>query len=389
MASPSPIAHTSSSAGPRVALVNLRSGGRRAAEDVLRRLSDTLGADRVWVLFESVNAESHRAELEVFLREQAPQHVIVAGGDGTISFVMDVIKRLQDQRLLSPSRGVIAPFPLGTGNDLSITLGFGSGFARWVVLGGRRFRRLMRTYDTASTTKVDRWLLSVATTSAQHPGGLAHEYVLNNYFSVGFDAAVASRLNGFRGRHPHLFTTRPVVKLWYAVFAVMALFTEEKIGSAVSLDIDGRRVRVPASAKSVAVCNMLTYAGGAVAWNAAAADHYARPSVCDGCVEVVCFYGIWHLALVRLGWSYGVKLGQGSSVHLETGPLSCQFDGEEVLNVTDTGGRSTFHVSRFSHSECLTVPPRQETNAFLVLFVLAAVALLLVLWLSPSLVIEK
>ncbi|KAG5467117.1 hypothetical protein LSCM1_01298 [Leishmania martiniquensis] len=367
-----------------VALVNLRSGGRRCAEYVLRKLSETLGADRVWVLFKERTAESHRAELEVFLRKQAPDYVIIAGGDGTISFVMDVIKRLQNQHLLSPNRGVIAPFPLGTGNDFSFTLGFGSGFARWIVLGEARFQRLMRAYETAAITNVDRWSLHVTTTTARHPGGLMHNYVFNNYFSIGFDAAVASQLNRFRGRHRSLFTTRPVVKLWYAAFAIMALFTEKKIGSSILLDIDGRRVPVPVNAKSVAVCNMLTYAGGAVAWNGAAADHYAKPSVCDGRVEVVCFYGIWHMAFVRLGWCYGSKLGQGSSVCIETHCHACQFDGEEVRYVADAGGKSVFRIDDFSTSECLTVPPRRETNAFVLVFELALLVLAIVIALYVS-----
>ncbi|CBZ31086.1 diacylglycerol kinase-like protein [Leishmania mexicana MHOM/GT/2001/U1103] len=384
---------TSLSHSPRIrdcartffALVNLRSGGRRSSEYVLHKLRDTLGADRVWVLFEGGTAERHRSELELFLRKQAPEYVIVAGGDGTISFAMDVIKRLHDQNLLSPNRGVIAPFPLGTGNDFSFTLGFGSGFARWIVLGEKRFQRLMRDYETATVTNVDRWSLHVTTTTPRHPSGLVHTHVFNNYFSIGFDAAVASRLNRFRRRHPYLFTTRPVVKLWYAAFAVMALFAEKKIGSSILLEVDGCCVPVPASAKSIAVCNMLTYAGGSVAWNGDAVDHYAKPSVWDGRVEIVCFYGIWHLALVRLGWCYGKKLGQGTTVCIETDCHSCQFDGEEVLDVADTKGKSTFRIAYFSTSECLTVPPRQETNIFVLLLALAAivVGIMGILYRSP------
>ncbi|XQJ31462.1 diacylglycerol kinase-like protein [Leishmania guyanensis] len=375
--------------GARVlfALVNLRSGGHRCAQYVLRKLIDTLGADRVWVLFEGKNMEHHRTELECFLRKQAPDYVIVAGGDGTISFVVDVIKRLQNQNLLSPHRGVIAPFPLGTGNDFSITLGFGSGFARWIVLGERRFQRLMRDYETATVTNVDRWSLHVTTTMARHPNGLAHNHVFNNYFSIGFDAAVANGLNRFRGRYPHLFTTRPVIKLWYAVFAVKALFTEKKIGSSILLEVDGHRVPVPASAKSVAVCNMLTYAGGAVAWNGTAVDHYAKPSVCDGRVEIVCFYGIWHLALVRLGWCYGKKLGQGITVCIETDCHSFQVDGEEVLNRAGDTGKCTVRIAHLSTSQCLAVPPRSETNAFVLLLAPAVVglAIIVILYLTPVL----
>ncbi|KPA86681.1 diacylglycerol kinase-like protein [Leptomonas pyrrhocoris] len=358
------------------ALVNLRSGGRRAAEYVLRKLRERLGQEHVWVLFNTGDEERDHAELERFLRNESPKFVVVAGGDGTISFVMDVVKKLHSTRLLADDRGIIAPFPLGTGNDLSFTLGFGSGFARWFVLGGVRFRRLFRSYETATVTKVDRWSLQVSTTTAQQQQQpVEHSYILNNYFSIGFDAAVANRLNQFRKKHPHLFVTRPVVKLWYAAFAAIVLFSEKKIGATVALTIDGQRVVVPRSAKAVAVCNMLSYAGGAVAWNGGARDCYTKPSVCDGKVEIVCFYGIWHLALVRLGWCYGRKLGQGSRVEIATACHSCQFDGEEVSDVVDAAGTAIIRIERYTDSDCLTVPPPSETNLLAVALVVAALLL--------------
>ncbi|KAG5492953.1 hypothetical protein JKF63_01533 [Porcisia hertigi] len=370
--------------GAFVALVNLRSGGRCAAQYVHRKLSDTLGAGRVWVLFEGKTPENHRVELDRFLCRHAPEFVIVAGGDGTISFAMSTILRLHEQHLLAARCGVLAPFPLGTGNDFSFTLGFGIGFSRWMVLGERRFQRLIRAYEEAAVTNVDRWSLHVTTSTGQHSRSVVETHVLSNYFSVGFDAAVANRLNRFRRRHLHLFMTRPVIKLWYAVFAFIALFTTKRIGSSTLLEIDGRRVAVPLSAKSVAVCNMLTYAGGAVAWNGAASDHYSKPSVCDGRLEVVCFYGIWHLALVRLGWCYGEKLGQGSSVRIRSNCRTCQFDGEEILCVTDAKGQSTFCIDHFCTSECLVAPPQQETDSSALLFAIAALVVIVVLILCTS-----
>lgn len=359
------------------ALVNLRSGGRHAAEDVLNKLHQRFGKEHVWVLFKSGEVERDVAEVQLFLRKECPTYIIVAGGDGTISFVMEEVKKLHDQRLLPLDHGIIAPFPLGTGNDLSFTLGFGSGFSRWIVLGGVRFRRLLRTYETATVTKVNRWSLHVTTaTGTQQPQCAEHSYILNNYFSVGFDAAVANSLNRFRKKHPHLFVTRPVVKLWYAAFAAMALFSEKKIGATLALTIDGKRVEVPRNAKAVAVCNMLSYAGGSVPWNRHAPDCYAQPSICDGKVEVMCFYGIWHLALVRLGWCYGKKLGQGSQVAIETACHSCQFDGEEVSDVVDAAGTIKVRIDRYTDSECLTCPSRHETNAWLLLCLGVALLLL-------------
>ncbi|EPY30904.1 diacylglycerol kinase [Strigomonas culicis] len=284
--------------------------------------------------------------------------MIVAGGDGTLSFLMDVVKSLLERGAISQPECQIAPFPLGTGNDLSWTLGFGAGFARWLVLGRVRFRSMLKLINGSHAVRLDRWKLSMELGSE---GGSVREKVMNNYFSIGFDATCAGKLNRLRHRYPLLFPSRPIVKLWYAVFAAAALFTQRAIGSSIVLHIDGAEVSVPAHAKALVVCNVPYYAGGSALWNANTdKDMYTVPRIDDGKVEVLCLSGVWHLALIRLALCHGTKLGQGHAVTIQApSNLSCQYDGEfiEDLRTCEAGKEVRFSVSHYSQATICRCEP--------------------------------
>lgn len=361
-----------------VALVNLRSGGKQAAEFVLQRFTDELGKDKVCILFNTSDAEEELRKLETFLRKQSPRAVIVAGGDGTISYVMSVVQQLHSNRMLLPSKGTIAPFPLGTGNDLSYTLGFGSGFSRWILFGDFHFRRFLLDYTHARTVDVDRWSLEVFCRTPNGKEICETSKVLNNYFSVGFDAEMVIAINRFRQQHPFLFITRFIVKLWYLFFSAVSFCTERRLGDTVRLSIDGMEVPIPPEAKSVAVCNVLTYAGGSVPWDSKTADNFAKPSVSDGLLEIVCFNGVVHLALIRMGFCSATKLGQGREVDITSFRNPCQFDGEGVDGIWDQPHHFRFHISYLSSSTCLATKVRREVSGIILSLFLLFV--LLVSW---------
>ena len=56
--------------------------------------------------------------------------ILAAGGDGTVAWILKTIRELQ----LEPAPAV-AVMPLGTGNDLSLSFGWGNTFLhKWIAV---------------------------------------------------------------------------------------------------------------------------------------------------------------------------------------------------------------------------------------------------------------
>jgi diacylglycerol kinase (ATP) len=78
---------------------------------------------------------------------------VIAGGDGTICSVLNYIKRIPEWSKMNPPAAVL---PLGTGNDLSRTLGWGGSMEEGSPSG------LIKNYDALGKTEpLDRWKMTI------------------------------------------------------------------------------------------------------------------------------------------------------------------------------------------------------------------------------------
>jgi diacylglycerol kinase (ATP) len=65
------------------------------------------------------------SKLELKLFVKVPNiFFVIAGGDGTICSVLNYIKTIPEWSMVNPPAAIL---PLGTGNDLSRSLGWGGG----------------------------------------------------------------------------------------------------------------------------------------------------------------------------------------------------------------------------------------------------------------------
>jgi len=90
---------------------------------VLDKLREELGKDRVFDLGENPHPERILAQPHLIEEAQTGLIVIVCGGDGTMTWIMaavDVVKSEVDGA--KDASFLIAPMPLGTGNDLARSL---------------------------------------------------------------------------------------------------------------------------------------------------------------------------------------------------------------------------------------------------------------------------
>lgn len=120
-----------------------------------------------------------------------------------LSSIEEVKKKKNSQ--FSPP---VAVLPLGTGNDLSRTLGWGKSF------DGEDLESFLHKVEQAQVMLLDRWKVEIKGSMLSRQ----RVFTMNNYFGVGVDAHVALSFHKQRESSPELFQSRILNKLWYGVY---------------------------------------------------------------------------------------------------------------------------------------------------------------------------
>lgn len=231
-------------------LANPQSGkgrGRAAADVTLARLREA-GAD-VHLYEGSSAAETARLAVEALSAH--PRALVVVGGDGTLSGIIDIV---------SAAAVPVALVPAGTGNDLARSLGLprhDAAAAAALALHG--VPRPIDVGEIRTPSRTARFLTVAA---------------------LGFDAKVSDRTN--RLRWPH-----GAARYYLAIMIELARL--RAMAFTVSID-DAPEVSAPGTI--IAVGNTESYGGGIPVCAGAAAD--------DGLLDIVQVVPLTRLRLLRL-----------------------------------------------------------------------------------------
>ena len=178
----------------------------------------------------------------------------------------------------------MALLPLGTGNDLGRTLGYGAGG------GVEDVREYLRTLaQGTSETQVDRWKVDVVeqarrrgnkrvwkvdalhhlTNSSFSPsiGGRKKVMFMQNYLSVGVDALVTYNFHRAREDQRLPISGRLVNKMLFFVYGTKDVLEREckDLDQILDLSLDGVPVELP-SVESVVVLNIPCWGAGVRPW---------------------------------------------------------------------------------------------------------------------------
>lgn len=350
---------------PLLCFINSRSG---AQEGVLlrRQLEGVLNPLQVFDLLEEGAAPGPARGFR-FMREFAPAEfsVLVCGGDGTCGWVLEELQKAG----LSPAVVVV---PLGTGNDLARSLGWGGGFdpaTEHVVDTLLTLLDPMRVREQP----LDRWCVHTEPRFVgQQLDPAPRDRLVNNYWSIGLDARIALDFHRARESDPAAFTGRFTNKVQYVKFAALDLVCPNTLlPKRIELYIDGVPVPLPADAQGLVVLNLPSCYGGRNLWgDTLTADERARGlapiSMDDMALEVVALRNTVQLGEINTGLALPQKIGQGQDIRIRLlncdeqcsmldrepvatpeqqhedeqrgvvySSIACQFDGEPYLQPMD------------------------------------------------------
>ncbi|XP_047328435.1 diacylglycerol kinase 4-like [Impatiens glandulifera] len=353
---------------PLVTFINSKSGGRHGPE-LKERLQELMGEEQIFDLqlvkpqefvqyglgcLEKLadNGDSCAKAIREKLR------VVVAGGDGTVGWVLGCLGILHKQmREPVPPTAII---PLGTGNDLSRSFCWGGSFPfNWKSF----VKTTLNKTCSGSIRHLDSWKVSILMPAGdlenlpqsmssveeytfsdegleigELPEKMSHyEGVCYNYFSIGMDAQVAYGFHHLRNEKPYLAQGPISNKLIYSGYSckqgwfftpcmydpnlrglrnILRMFVKKLNCS------KWEHVTIPSSVRSVVALNLNNYASGRNPWGNLKQEYmekkgFVEARVDDGLLEVFGLKQGWHASFVMTEIISAKHIAQAAEIRFE------------------------------------------------------------------------
>ncbi|XP_029702767.1 diacylglycerol kinase theta isoform X1 [Takifugu rubripes] len=305
---------------PLLVFVNPKSGGLKGRE-LLHSFRKLLNPHQV---FDITNG-GPLAGLHTF-REVPRFRVLVCGGDGTVGWVLGVLEAIRHH--LVCREPPISIVPLGTGNDLARVLRWGSGYT------SEDPHHILVSVDEAEEVLMDRWTILLDAQDISEDGR-NNEFLeppkivqMNNYFGLGIDADLSLDFHLAREGEPDKFTSRLHNKGVYVKVGLQKISHSRSLHKELQLQVDNQKVPVP-NIEGLIFLNIPSWGSGADLWGSEVDDHFRKPRIDDGLLEVVGVTGVVHMGQVQSGIRSGIRIAQGNYIRLTVSKaVPVQVDGE-------------------------------------------------------------
>nr|XP_043620909.1 diacylglycerol kinase 4-like [Erigeron canadensis] len=386
---------------PVVVFINSKSGGRFGPH-LKARLQDLMGQEQVidlltvkpheFIEYGLGCLEKFASLGDVCAKETRERlRIVVAGGDGTVGWVLGCLGELHKAgRDPVPPTAVV---PLGTGNDLSRSFGWGGSFPfSWKSA-------IKKTIDKAihaPTSRLDSWDLVISMPAGpemETPYSLkqTEEVVLDqdlkmegwpekvscyrgvfyNYFSIGMDAQVAYGFHHLRNEKPYLAQGPISNKIIYSSYSCKQgwFFTPcisdpglRGLNNILKLHVKKLNstkwepVTIPSSVRSIVALNLRSYASGRNPWGKLKPEYlekkgFVEAKADDGLLEVFGFKHGWHASFVMADLISAKHLAQATEIRYELRggawkEAFMQMDGEPWKQPMNNESSTFVHIKR-------------------------------------------
>lgn len=353
---------------PLVVFVNSKSGGRHGPA-LKGRLQELMGEEQVFDLSlvkppDFVQYGLACLEKMATLGDQCAKEtreklrVMVAGGDGTAGWVLGSLSELYRQnREPVPAVAII---PLGTGNDLSRSFGWGGSFPfAWKAA----VKRSLQTAISGPIRHLDCWHVTLSMPAGEkvkppyclkHAEGRSFEQdwenegklpdkstcfegLFYNYFSMGMDAQVAYGFHHLRDEKPYLAQGPITNKLIYSGYSCtqgwfctpcMSDPSLRGLKNIIRLHIKKlnssvwEQVPVPSSVRSIVALNLHNYGSGRNPWGNLKPEYlekkgFVEAHADDGMLEIFGLKQGWHASFVMVELITAKHLAQAAAIRIE------------------------------------------------------------------------
>ncbi|XP_040079014.1 eye-specific diacylglycerol kinase isoform X4 [Ixodes scapularis] len=308
------------SSKPLLVFINPKSGGNQGAK-MMQKFQWLLNPRQVFDLSQGGPSQG----LELY-RKVSNLRILACGGDGTAGWILSVL----DEIGVTPPPPV-AVLPLGTGNDLARSLGWGGGYTDEPI------SKILQNVLEGDIVQLDRWDLivhrnpEVDISQCEEGKEVVPLNVVNNYFSIGVDAHIALEFHEAREAHPERFNSRLKNKMFYGQAGGKDLLQRKwkDLCNYVTLECDGQdytgKLREH-KVHSILFLNIPSYGGGTRPWGNPGTT-FESPQTDDGLIEVIGLT-IYQMPFLQAG-GHGTCLCQCRSARVVTSKtIPVQVDGE-------------------------------------------------------------
>ncbi|KAK4485549.1 hypothetical protein RD792_008192 [Penstemon davidsonii] len=353
---------------PLVVFINSKSGGRHGPE-LMARLQELMGEEQVFDLSAvkphefvqyGLGCLEKLASLGDKLAKETRERlrIVVAGGDGTVGWVLGCLGELNKQgRLPVPPTGIV---PLGTGNDLSRSFDWGGSFPFNWKSG---IKRTLDKVTSGPISHLDSWhvLMSMpAGKELETPHSLketqetpldqdlevdgdmpekvnCYQGVFYNYFSIGMDAQVAYGFHNLRNKKPYLAQGPITNKMIYSGYSCKQgwFFTPcisdpglRSLKNILRIYVKKvncskwEQILVPSSVRSIVLLNLPSYGSGRNPWGNLKPNYlekrgFVEAHADDGLLEIFGLKQGWHASMVMAELISAKHIAQASAIRFE------------------------------------------------------------------------